>query len=80
MQEFSSFDVPTLSSSASGSLSSYEIHNVQFTYDAPTNTSITLGIRNLENKDPIIDSDNEWNMSLYDLYGRTFFAKLTQRF
>jgi iron complex outermembrane receptor protein len=80
MTENSSFDVATLSSSASGSLDSYEIHNFQLTWDAPTNTEITLGIRNLENKDPIIDSDNEWNSALYDLYGRTFFAKLTQRF
>ena len=80
MYENASFDVPTLSSSASGSLDSHTIHNVQFTIDLPTNTDITLGIRNLEDKDPVIDSNSEWNGYLYDLYGRTFFARITQRF
>ena len=80
MYENSSFDVPTLSSSASGSLDSHTTHNVQLTIDLPTNTDITFGIRNLEDKDPIIDSNAEWNSYLYDLYGRTFFARITQRF
>jgi len=80
MYENSSFDVATLSSSASGNLDSHETHNVQFSWDGPTNTTVTLGIRNLEDKDPILDSGLEWNSYLYDLYGRTYFARITQRF
>ena len=80
MYESSSFDVPTLTSSASGDLKSHSIHNIQVSYTAPTNTTLTLGIRNFQDKDPVIDSNYEWNSYLYDIYGRTTTFKIEHRF
>ena len=80
MYENSSFDVATLSSSPSGSLDSHAIQNIQVSYTASTGTTVTLGIRNLEDEDPIIDSSYEWNSYLYDIYGRTYTVKLEQQF
>jgi len=80
MYESSSFDVATLSSSASGNLDSHMLHNIQVSWTAPTDTTITLGVKNLEDEDPVIDSSYEWNTYLYDIYGRTVTFKLEQRF
>ena len=80
MYESSSFDVATLTSSASGSLDSYGLSNIQVSYTSATETTVTLGIRNMSNKDPVLDSSYEWNSYLYDIYGRTYTAKIEQRF
>ena len=80
MYESSSFDVATLTSSASGNLDSHGIQNIQVSYNAPTDTTVTFGIRNINDKDPIIDSSYEWNSYLYDIYGRTYTVKIDQRF
>ena len=47
MYESSSFDVATLTSSASGNLDSHGIQNIQVSYNAPTDTTVTFGIRNI---------------------------------
>jgi iron complex outermembrane receptor protein len=80
MYESSAFDVATLSSSPSGSLDSHAIQNIQVSYTASTGTTLTLGIRNIEDEDPVIDSSYEWNSYLYDIYGRTYTVKLEQQF
>jgi iron complex outermembrane receptor protein len=80
MYESSSFDVATLTSSASGSLDSYGLSNIQVSYTSASETTVTLGIRNMSNKDPVLDSSYEWNSYLYDIYGRTYTAKIEQRF
>ena len=80
MYESASFDVSTLTSAASGNLDSHAIQNIQVSYTSATDTTVTLGIRNLNDKDPVIDSSYEWNSYLYDIYGRTFTVKLEQRF
>ena len=80
MYENSSFDVATLTSTASGSLKSHGLQNVQVSYTSASETTITVGVRNLNDKDPVIDSGYEWNQYLYDIYGRTYTVKLEQRF
>ena len=80
MYESSAFDVATLSSAPSGSLDSHATQNIQISYTAATDTTVTFGIRNLEDEDPVIDSSYEWNSYLYDIYGRTFTLKLEQKF
>ena len=80
MYESSSFDVATLTSTASGSLDSYGLSNIQVSYTSASETTVTLGIRNMSNKDPVLDSSYEWNSYLYDIYGRTYTAKIEQRF
>jgi len=80
MYENSSFDVATLTSSASGSLKSHGLQNIQVSYTSASETTVTVGIRNLNDKDPVIDSGYEWNSYLYDIYGRTYTVKLEQRF
>ena len=56
MYENSSFDVPTFQVQHQEILvvMSYTQRSI---HDGPTNTTVTLGIRNLEDKDPIIDSN-----------------------
>ena len=80
MYESSSFDVATLTSAASGNLDSYGLSNIQVSYTSATETTVTLGVRNMSNKDPVLDSSYEWNSYLYDIYGRTYTAKIEQRF
>ena len=80
MYESSSFNVATLTSAASGNLDSYGLSNIQVSYTSATETTVTLGIRNMSNKDPVLDSSYEWNSYLYDIYGRTYTAKIEQRF
>ena len=80
MYESSGFDVATLSSTPSGSLPSHMTQNIQISYTAQTDTTVTFGIRNIEDEDPVIDSDYGWNGYLYDIYGRTFTLKLEQKF
>ena len=80
MYESSAFDVTTLTSAPSGSLDSHATQNISISYTASTDTTVTFGIRNLENEDPLIDSNYEWNSFLYDIYGRTFTLKLEQKF
>jgi iron complex outermembrane receptor protein len=80
MYESSGFDVATLSSTPSGSLDSHMTQNIQISYTAATDTTVTFGIRNIEDEDPVIDSSYEWNSYLYDIYGRTFTMKIEQQF
>ena len=80
MHESSNFDVATLSSSASGDLDSHTLQNIQVSWTAPSDTTITLGVKNLEDEDPVIDSSYEWNMYLYDIYGRTTTFMVEHRF
>lgn len=63
-----------------GSLSSQTTFDISYGYATPWEGKISLGIRNLTNEDPVLDSDLKYDASLYNLYGRTFTATYTQRF
>lgn len=61
---------------------SYTTMNLVAAYKLPTQTQITVGILNLENKKPeLIGYDGRpWNFYLYDALGRQLFVRLQQTF
>ncbi|MCG9714129.1 TonB-dependent receptor [Shewanella insulae] len=63
-----------------GSLSSQTTFDATYSYNAPWNGKFTLGVRNITNEDPVLDSNLEYDSSLYNLYGRTYTASYTQKF
>ncbi|MFB2654750.1 TonB-dependent receptor plug domain-containing protein [Shewanella seohaensis] len=63
-----------------GHLTSQTTFDVSYAYNTPWNGKIGLGIRNLTNEDPVLDSDLEYDSSLYSLYGRTYTMTYTQKF
>ncbi|RTR34170.1 TonB-dependent receptor [Shewanella atlantica] len=63
-----------------GSLPSQTTFDASYTYMASWNGKFTFGVRNITNEDPVLDSDLEYDSSLYNLYGRTYTASYTQRF
>ncbi|UTP71726.1 TonB-dependent receptor [Alteromonas sp. LMIT006] len=59
-------------------------NDVQVTYNANWNGKVTVGVRNLSGKEPILGTDpngsRDYNFNLYDGYGRTVYARYTQSF
>jgi iron complex outermembrane receptor protein len=61
----------------------YVTHDVQLSYNAPWNGTITLGARNLTDKDPVYDAGyapTNFNSYLYNGYGRQLYVRYTQNF
>ncbi len=61
----------------------YITHDVQASYNAPWNATISLGARNLTNKAPVYDtsySPTNFNSELYNGYGRQLYLRYTQNF
>lgn len=63
-----------------GSLSSQTTFDATYSYMASWNGKFSVGVRNITNEDPVLDSNLEYDSSLYNLYGRTYTATYTQRF
>lgn len=62
-------------------LPSYTSHDVQLSYNAPWNATITAGVRNVGNKQPIWDPVyGDTDSYLYDFWGRVPYIRYTQRF
>jgi iron complex outermembrane recepter protein len=61
---------------------SYTTANLVVAYKFPTQTQVTVGMLNLENKKPeLIPYDGRpWNFYLYDALGRQVFVRLQQTF
>lgn len=70
----------------SKSIASHVIHNLQVNYNTPWNSTVTVGVRNLTNKDPKYDNyyqtygSDTVDTYLYDPWGRTMYVRYTQRF
>lgn len=63
------------------SLPSWTTHDVQLTYKAPWNADITLGVKNLADKEAVIDPWYEdFDDYLYNTWGRIPYFRYTQRF
>jgi iron complex outermembrane receptor protein len=60
----------------------YTTANVNLSYKFPTKTLLTVGVRNLENKLPELNSydGRPWNFNLYDALGRQTYVRVTQAF
>ncbi|MCH1929003.1 TonB-dependent receptor [Shewanella sp. A25] len=63
-----------------GHLSSQTTFDLSYNYSAPWNGKFSVGVRNLTNEDPVLDSNLAYDDSLYNLYGRTYTATYTQKF
>ena len=66
---------------------SWTTHDVQVSYDAPWNATVTLGVRNLMDKDPAHDpyyltyaQTGDFDSYLYDPWGRVPYFRYVQRF
>ncbi len=70
------------SSGAGQTVASYTTNDIAFTYNAPWNASITLGVNNVGDRYPeLVSFDGRpWNFNLYDAYGRTPYVRYTQKF
>ena len=58
-------------------------HDVQVSYKAPWNATITMGVNNLTDKDPVFDQATggaSYDYYLYDPWGRVPYIRYTQRF
>ena len=65
------------------SIPSYLTHDVQVNYRAPWDATITLGVKNVADKDPSYDwayGGSSYDSYLYDPWGRVPYIRYTQRF
>ncbi|PKG59155.1 MULTISPECIES: TonB-dependent siderophore receptor [unclassified Shewanella] len=63
-----------------GLLSSQTTFDASYGYNTSWNGKVSLGIRNLTNEDPVLDSSLDYDKGLYNLYGRTYNLSYTQTF
>ena len=72
-----------------GNVGSYTTHDLQLNYSAPWNGRFTVGVQNAFEKMPKVapwagaeyaDGSRDYNMSLYDTYGRVTYVRYPQRF
>jgi iron complex outermembrane receptor protein len=65
-------------------VSSFVTHDVQATWAAPWNGRLTIGVNNLLNRGPSLDTLNSsgrgFDFGLYDAYGRVTYMRYTQSF
>lgn len=65
------------------SLPSWILHDVQASYNAPWNATITVGVNNLANKDPVFEAaygGTSYDSYVYNPWGRVPYVRYTQRF
>ena len=64
-----------------GTLDSWLIHNITYTYNAGDFGSIRLSVNNLTDEDPVLTSDGVYdNADLYNNYGRDYRINYTISF
>ncbi|WP_395373480.1 TonB-dependent receptor plug domain-containing protein [Marinicella sp. W31] len=74
-----------LAGNSNPGIASFVNHNLSYIYRAPWDADITVGVRNLLDRDPSIDPNANWQgnpfePTLYDVFGRTPFVNYKQRF
>lgn len=65
---------------AVGELSSYNIIDINYTYATPWNLDLTLGVNNLADKDPVLNSELDYDDTLYSQVGRLYYAGFKFKF
>ncbi|MEL7307605.1 MAG: hypothetical protein AAGK05_06820, partial [Pseudomonadota bacterium] len=65
---------------AVGELSSYNIIDVNYTYATPWNLDLTVGVNNLADKDPVLNSELAYDDTLYSQVGRLYYAGFKFKF
>ncbi|MCL1058859.1 TonB-dependent receptor [Shewanella gelidimarina] len=63
-----------------GHLSSQTTFDASYGYATSWNGKVSIGVRNLTNEDPVLDSNIDYDKTLYNLYGRTYNLSYTQMF
>ncbi len=64
-------------------LPSWVIHDVQASFKAPWNATISVGVNNVANKIPVFENysgGTSYDSTLYDPWGRVIYFRYTQRF
>ena len=69
------YNVPT-----GGKIDNYWHHNLAYTYSAPWNAAIQVGVTNLLDEDPVIDINNVTDDTLYPFKARTYYIQYTHNF
>ena len=74
-----------LAGNSNPGIASFVNHNLSYIYRAPWDADITIGVRNIMDRDPSIDPNSNWQgnpfePTLYDVFGRTPFVNYKQRF
>lgn len=66
----------------SDNVPSWITHDLQFNYELPSDTRLTLGVNNVADKDPNLNlfELRGYVETLYDGYGRNIYARITQNF
>ncbi|GLP96920.1 TonB-dependent receptor plug domain-containing protein [Paraferrimonas sedimenticola] len=66
------------------SVGNHITHDLQFGYNAPWNGKVSVGVRNLTNKDPELNHDYYghpgYDLYLYSPIGRTYYLRYSQQF
>ncbi|RLV58495.1 TonB-dependent receptor [Parashewanella curva] len=70
----------TVQGVSSGHLSSQTTMDFNYNYSTDWDGKFSFGIRNLTDRDPVLNRNNDFDTSLYNIYGRTFVATYTQKF
>ncbi|WP_062265456.1 TonB-dependent receptor plug domain-containing protein [Endozoicomonas arenosclerae] len=66
---------------AIGKIPSVTTYNFAYGVELPWDGRLTMGVRNLTNEEPpYVSSTGDFDDELYDIQGRTYYAKYTQRF
>ena len=76
------WNINHMDSQEDGFIPSWTINNVQVSYNAPWNATITLGVNNLADKAPAdaFYAATTYDYYLYDPWGRVPYVRYTQRF
>lgn len=68
------YQVPT------GSVDSYANYNIVYSFEAPWNARIQVGMTNITDEDPVLTENLTYDTDLYPLVSRATFVSYTQRF
>ena len=79
--------ISEVDATSGGKFEAWDMHTVNASYETAEDVTLSLGIRNLTDEDPSVDTNAGWNagtsqasLSMYDIGGRTFLASVKVEF
>lgn len=70
----------TLYQVQTGSVDSYSNYNIVYSFEAPWNARVQVGMTNITDEDPVLTENLTYDTDLYPLVSRATFISYTQRF